>query len=280
MRRRYREKKAQEEKFQIVPEVEEEVDTLDEADDAVPAKSGDSSEVFLSGLSYHYEKGSKYVSFSCESLENISEEATGLLLLYCWISEKTRDNGEWQNDNFAYADCCELGVLEADGCFPDIKCTFEIPDNLLEVINNLNEDGDEWHFIFTVNEQHEDGNKYIIHTVNGDNVNEDDDDYDDDDYDEWIEATKKAINLLYQLEKCPYAERKSSLSIIERISPPNGYEAEWNQVLRIWRTFAKDLKIDTKTLPNPDGIRYSQRPYPIKGGVGVQELIKEIVKNS
>lgn len=96
----------------------------------------------------------------------------------------------------------------------------------------------------------------------------------------WIEETQKAINMLYQLEKCPYAERKNSLSIIEQITPPIGYESEWNQILRIWRTFAKELRIDTKTLPNPDGIRYSQRPYPIKGGVGVQELIKEIIKNA
>lgn len=96
----------------------------------------------------------------------------------------------------------------------------------------------------------------------------------------WIEETQKAINLLYQLEKYPYAERNNSLSVIEKIKPPMEYEAEWNQILRIWRTFARDLMINTKTLPNPDGIRYSQRPYPIKGGVGVQELIKEIVKNT
>lgn len=275
MRRRYREKKAQEEKASKEPELED-LDSVEETDEeeVVRAKSGDSSEVSLSGLSYHYEKNSKYVSFSCESLDNVSEETTGFLTLNCWISEKIRENGEWQNDNYAFADSCDLDVLEVDCCFPDLKCTFEIPDNLLEVINNLNEDGDEWHFIFTVNELHEDGNKYIIYTINGDNVNGDEDDED------WIEATTKAINLLYQIEKCSYAERISSLSIIESISTPNGYEAEWSQILRIWRTFAKELKVDTRTLPNPDGIRYSKRPFPIKGGVGVQELIKEIIKNT
>jgi len=36
----------------------------------------------------------------------------------------------------------------------------------------MNNDVDEWHFIFTINERHEDGNNYIIHTINGPNENE------------------------------------------------------------------------------------------------------------
>ena len=36
----------------------------------------------------------------------------------------------------------------------------------------MNKDEDEWHFIFTINELHEDGNNYIIHTINGPDENE------------------------------------------------------------------------------------------------------------
>lgn len=94
----------------------------------------------------------------------------------------------------------------------------------------------------------------------------------------WNDATTKAINLLFQLEKCNYSERRDSLSLIESLSVPARYEAAWNQILRIWSTFAKDLCLNTKTLPNPDRVRYSQRPFPITGSSGVQEVIKEIIK--
>lgn len=94
----------------------------------------------------------------------------------------------------------------------------------------------------------------------------------------WTDATTKAINLLYQLEKCSYSERMDSLSIIESLSVPTRYETAWNQILRIWSTFAIDLCLNTKTLPNPDGVRYSQRPFPITGSLGIQDVIKEIIK--
>ena len=96
----------------------------------------------------------------------------------------------------------------------------------------------------------------------------------------WNDATQKAINLLYQLEKCNYSERRYSLSIIEGLCVPTRYESAWNQILRIWRVYAKDLSLNTKTLPNPDGVRYNQRPFPITGSSGVQDVIKEIIKNA
>lgn len=96
---------------------------------------------------------------------------------------------------------------------------------------------------------------------------------------DWNEATQKAINLLYQLEKCSFSERKESLSLVENMVVPARYEFAWNQILRIWRTFVNEGRINTKTLPNPDGVRYSQRPFPITGSSGVQDIIKEIIRN-
>lgn len=96
----------------------------------------------------------------------------------------------------------------------------------------------------------------------------------------WNDATQKAVNLVYLLEKCSYEERRDSLAIIEQLRVPSKYTASWNQILRIWKTFVDELQVNTKTLPNPDGVRYSIRPYPIIGSSGIQELIKEIIKNS
>lgn len=95
----------------------------------------------------------------------------------------------------------------------------------------------------------------------------------------WKDATQKAINLLYKLEKCSFAERDNSLAIIENLRVPAQYSAPWNQILRVWRIFAYELQVNTKELPNPDGVKYSQRPFPIVGSIGIEALIKEIVKN-
>lgn len=99
-------------------------------------------------------------------------------------------------------------------------------------------------------------------------------------YSSWNDATQKAVNLMYLLEKCSNEERRNSLAIIEQLCVPSEYTASWNQILRIWRTFVNELQVNTKTLPNPDSVRYGIRPYPIIGSSGVQDLIKEIIKNS
>ena len=97
---------------------------------------------------------------------------------------------------------------------------------------------------------------------------------------DWNDATQKAVNLLYQFEKCSFRERRGSLAMIEQLHVPSEYTVLWNQILRIWRSFVNDHYVNTKTLPNPDGVRYSIRPRPITSSTGVQDLIKEIIKNS
>lgn len=96
----------------------------------------------------------------------------------------------------------------------------------------------------------------------------------------WKDATQKAINLMFQLDKCSRSEQNMSLSIIERLVVPDRYIAEWNQILRIWKVFVHEHKVDTKKLPNPDNVKFNHRPFPITGSSGIQELIKEIVKNT
>lgn len=174
MRKKFRERKAQEKDSSTSNNVENNATVLglEQNNEVTPTKSGDSSTVSLSELSYSYEKGSNQVTFSCSRLDNACDETTGLLSLNCWISEKKRENGNWQNDNYAFVDSTNLGSLEKGYGFPDINRTFIIPDDLVKIINDLNNDGFEWHFIFTVNELHEDGNNYIIHTINGQNENE------------------------------------------------------------------------------------------------------------
>lgn len=171
MRKKFRKKRSQADS--VSPVVEDNIGmSISNSKSISPAKFGDSSIVLLD-MSYYYEKGGNKVPFLCSRLENTSEEATGLLSLCCWIREKPRTNGEWQNEHYAFVGSEELGYLENRCGFPDIDCTFEISDNIWETIDGMNEDGDEWHFVFTVNELHEDGNKYIIHTINGANENED-----------------------------------------------------------------------------------------------------------
>ena len=174
MRKKFRERKEQEKVSSTSNNVEDNATVLglEQNNEVTPTKSGDSSTVSLSELSYSYEKGSNQVTFSCSRLDNACDETTGRLSLNCWISEKTRENGNWQNDNYAFVDSTNLGSLEKGYGFPDINRTFIIPDNLVKIINDMNNDGNEWHFIFTVNELHEDGNDYIIHTINGPNENE------------------------------------------------------------------------------------------------------------
>lgn len=99
-------------------------------------------------------------------------------------------------------------------------------------------------------------------------------------YSSWNDATQKAVNLMYLLEKCSNEERRNSLAIINQLRVPSEYTASWNQILRIWKTFVDELQVNTKVLPNPDGVRYDIRPYPIIGSSGIQDLIKEIIKNS
>ena len=175
MRRKFRDKKEQEKStnsnvsdsnVSMIAKVE------DTHTDFKPVKSGDSSTVSLSDVSYSYEKGDNTVSFLCSAINNTSDDLTGLLSLYCWISEKPRENGDWQNDSYTIVDSIELCSLKKGYSLSNINQTFEIPDNLLEIIDNMNEEDDEWHFVFTINELHEDGNNYIIHTVNCPNENE------------------------------------------------------------------------------------------------------------
>lgn len=99
-------------------------------------------------------------------------------------------------------------------------------------------------------------------------------------YSSWNDATQRAVNLMYLLEKCSYEERRDSLAIIEQLRVPSEYTASWNQILRIWKTFVNELQVNTITLPNPDSVKYGIRPYPIIGSSGIQDLIKEIIKNS
>lgn len=166
MRRKFREKKEQEKSTKSY--------VADSNTEFKPVKSGNSSTVSLSDLSYSYEKGDNIVSFSCSTIDNTCDDSTGLLSLNCWISEKSREYDNWQNDNYVLVDSIELCSLKKGYSLSNINHTFEIPNNLLEIIDNMNEEDDEWHFVFTVNELHEDGNNYIIHTVNCPNENEGD----------------------------------------------------------------------------------------------------------
>ena len=85
---------------------------------------------------------------------------------------------------------------------------------------------------------------------------------------------------MFQLEKCSRSEQKMSLSIIERLGVSDRYIEEWNLILRIWKVFIQEHKVDTKRLPNPENVRFNHRPFPITGSSGVQELIREIVNNA
>lgn len=134
-----------------------------------PVKRGEySSSVSTSNPTYNYEYGNN-VEFFCERIDNQSDETTGTLSVVCWVSEKRRDNNEWANDNVLFVGKYELGVLDKNYGFPDVSYNFEFDEETSEFIDKLFEEGNEWHFVFTINELHEDGNNYIIHTINGPN---------------------------------------------------------------------------------------------------------------
>lgn len=175
LRRKFREKKEQKKKTNsYVPDFNDStvVDSTDIHQDLKSIKSGEYSTISLSDLSYNYERGTNIVSFSCSAIYNTSDYSTGLLSLCCWISEKTRENDNWQNENYTLVDSIELCSLKKGNSVSDINKTFDIPDNLLAAIDRMNEEGDEWHFVFTINELHEDGYNYIIYTINGPDENE------------------------------------------------------------------------------------------------------------
>lgn len=175
MRRKFREKKEQEKTtHSYVSDLNGStvVNLRETHSDIKPVKSGGFSTLSLSDLSYNYERETNKVSFSCSTIYNTSDDSTGLLSLSCWISEKTLENGNWQNDNYSLVDSIELCSLKKGNSISNINQTFEIPDNLLTIIDSMNEEEDEWHFVFTINELHEDGNNYIIHTINGPDENE------------------------------------------------------------------------------------------------------------
>lgn len=176
MRRVFRERKRQEEStnFDVLDSdaslVAKNVEDIHS--DLKSVKSDNLSTISLGDVSYSYERGDNRVSFLCSTIDNTSDDSTGLLSLCCWISEKTIENGSWQNEYYELVDSIELGSLKKDYSFSDIEQTFVIPDDLLTIIDSMNEEKDEWHFVFTINELDEDGNNHIIFAVNGPDENE------------------------------------------------------------------------------------------------------------
>lgn len=176
MRRVFRERKRQEEStnFDVLDSdaslVAKNVEDIHP--DLKSVKSGNLSTISLGDVSYSYERRDNRVSFLCSTIDNTSDDSTGLLSLCCWISEKTIENGSWQNEYYELVDSIELGSLKKDYSFSDIEQTFVIPDDLLTIIDSMNEEKDEWHFVFTINELDEDGNNHIIFAVNGPDENE------------------------------------------------------------------------------------------------------------
>lgn len=132
--------------------------------DKMEAKSGDSSTVSMTDPLYYYESGSKLISFECTRIDNETTETTGRLSINCWISASEK----LENDNFVNIGTYMLGVLEGGYGFPDVHCEFEISQEILEIISDM----DEWYFIFTINELHVDGNDYIIDMIPGSNEGE------------------------------------------------------------------------------------------------------------
>ena len=134
-----------------------------------PAKSGNCSTVNITTPEHYIENNEKII-FSCKRIDNTSSEPTGTLSVLCWISEKPRINDDWVNDQYVFVGECELGTVQVGYGFTDVKCQF-YDERIREGLNVLREGDEEWHIIFTINELHEDGNNYIIHTINGPNEN-------------------------------------------------------------------------------------------------------------
>lgn len=122
------------------------------------ARHGDCSDVEILNASYNYDGDTnpKQVEFSMERLSNLSNWTTGDIYVTCWISENrfSAENG-WGGDNYFYVGEQFLGHLDEGYGFPDVKCLFDLP-------NDFDYDNARWHFVFTINELSEDGNKYII----------------------------------------------------------------------------------------------------------------------
>ena len=233
MRKKFREKRLQEQQKEEslsnelnLPSESVNTDTLDNKN----AKSGDSSVVNIGEVSYEYIYGSNIVTFNCASIKNVGKETTGLLSLVCWISEKTIEGDGWQNDNHADVGHIFLNVLSGGECFYDINRSFEISEDLMEKINGLNENGDEWHFIFTINELHEDGEHYIIGYVNGQNENEE---VDNDDVEEDIST--------------PYDKMESQITIRVKEIIEDKFRVDINEITE-YSSFKEDLAADSLDL--------------------------------
>lgn len=140
-------------------------------EDTPSAKSGNLSVVTISDATYRYEKEDKVVPFSCSRLDNAGEEHTGMLYLSCWISQKPRIDNQWQDSKHELVDTVELGTLEKGYGFSNLEKSFTISQKILKDIKRRNENNEEWHFVFTVRELHEDGQKHIIFNVCGPNEN-------------------------------------------------------------------------------------------------------------
>ena len=175
MRKKFRENKEKKERTTTSVQesnVSTDLNNQEDSMECKPVKSGSLSTVKITDPSYKYENGANTVSLSCSRIDNTCDEPTGLLMLSCWISEKQRENDRWQNENYGYVDSIELGSLNVGSGFPDVNITFDISDDYLKIIDNMNKEGVEWHFVFTVDELYEDDKQYIIHTLNGPNENE------------------------------------------------------------------------------------------------------------
>lgn len=239
MRKKFREKRSQEQQKEEslsnelnLPNESVNTDTLDNKN----AKSGDSSVVNIGEVSHEYNYGSNIVTFNCASIKNVGKETTGLLSLVCWISEKTFEGDGWQNDNHADVGQIFLNVLSGGECFYDINRSFEISENLMEIINGLNENGNEWHFIFTINELHEDGEHYIIGCVNGQNENEEVDNDDVEEYDDYEEDIST-----------PYDKMESHIAIRVKGIIEDKFGVDINEITED-SSFKEDLAADSLDL--------------------------------
>lgn len=125
------------------------------------AKEGGSSTVELTNVGYNHDEDKQIVELTIGRLDNTSDETTGDIRIYCWLSEK-RYNFEdgFGNDNNCLIGEQFLGHLEQGYGFPDVKCTFKIPDDIFPVSCR-------WHFVFTINEYHVNDKWYIIDYRNG-----------------------------------------------------------------------------------------------------------------
>ena len=130
-------------------------------------KSGDSSEISANGAVYNYNSEERLVEFSLASLKNNTEDCTGSLKIICWVSQYryNSDNGGFQNENYRLLSEYVIGWLNPGEEKDGINCKFNISEDLKSMLDDM----DEWHFIFTINESHVDGNDYILTHFNTNN---------------------------------------------------------------------------------------------------------------